>query len=91
MEICIFSISHNVFYPFWNKFLVYINISDLAKMMILVFNRVENNCGNWKKCWLPSFSLFLTMFSKGFFLTGVKIRDCVEKGKANHILTHCLL
>ena len=60
-----------------------------------VLGRVENivgkgeNVGNagkskkhcWKKrkCWLPAFSPFPTMFSKGFFLKVVKSCDCVVK------------
>ena len=34
-----------------------------------------------EKCGLPAFSPFPTMFSKGFFLKGVKSWDCVVKGK----------
>ena len=31
--------------------------------------------GNIRKCWLPAFSLYLTMFAKAFFLWIVKILD----------------
>ena len=34
-----------------------------------------------KKCWLPAFSPFHTMFSKGFFLKFVKSWDCAVKGE----------
>ena len=39
---------------------------------------VENNVEKRRKCWLPAFSPFPTMFSKVFFPGGVvKSRDCV--------------
>ena len=44
-----------------------------------VLRRVENIVGKRKK-WLPAFSPFPTMFSIGFFLRGVKSRDCVVMG-----------
>ena len=47
--------------------------------MISVFDRVENIVGKRRKCWLPEFSPFLTMFSMGFFLRVVKSRYCVVK------------
>ena len=37
-------------------------------------------CGKWRKCWLPAFSPFPTMFSKGFILRVVKTKECVSKG-----------
>ena len=33
-----------------------------------------------RKCWLPAFSAFLTMFSKASFTRGVKTKDCLGKG-----------
>ena len=44
-----------------------------------VLGRVEKHCGKRRKCWLPAFSPFSTMFSKGFFSKVVKSRDCVVK------------
>ena len=41
--------------------------------------RVENIVGKMRKCWLPAFSPFPTMFSEGYFFRVVKIRDCVVK------------
>ena len=38
------------------------------------------HCGKRRKCWLPAFSPFPTMFSKAVFSRGVKSRDCVVKG-----------
>ena len=34
-------------------------------------------CEKRRKCWLPAFSLFSTMFSKGFFQRVIKNQDCV--------------
>ena len=33
-----------------------------------------------RKCWLPAFSPFPTMFSKGFSFSVVKSQDCMGKG-----------
>ena len=35
------------------------------------------HCGKRRKCWLPAFSPFPTMFSKGFLYRVVKSRDIV--------------
>ena len=51
--------------------------------MNFVMGRVENIVGkgeNGRKCWLPAFSPFPTIFSKGLFVRVVKSRDCVLKG-----------
>ena len=55
------------------------DIIKIFKMMISVFDRVENIVGKGDKCWLPAFSLFPSMFSKGFLLRIVKSCDCVVK------------
>ena len=39
---------------------------------------VREHCGKRRKCWLPAFSPFPTMFSKGFIFRVVKSRDCVN-------------
>ena len=39
----------------------------------------RKHCGKRRKCWLPAFSSFPAMFSKGFFHGVVKSRDCVVK------------
>ena len=39
----------------------------------------RRHCGKRRKCWLPAFSPFLTMFSKGFFPKVIESRDCVLK------------
>ena len=41
--------------------------------------RVENILGKSRKCWLPAFPPFPTVFSKDFFRWVVKSRDCVVK------------
>ena len=45
----------------------------------------RKHCGERRKCWLPAFSPFPTMFSKAFFSRGVKSRDRVVKG----LFTEC--
>ena len=52
---------------------------NVAEMITSVSERVENIVGKRRKCWLPAFSLFLTMFSKPFFSRGVKSLDCDVK------------
>ena len=47
----------------------------------LVLGRIKNN-GKMRKCWLPQFSPFPTMFSKAFSFRVVKNRDCVVKNSA---------
>ena len=39
----------------------------------------RKHCGKIRKCWLPAFSPFPTMFSKGSSLGVVKSRDCIVK------------
>ena len=51
-----------------------------AQMVRCFCYRVENIVEKRRKCWLPAFSPFPTMFSKVFFfLGGVKSRHCVMK------------
>ena len=47
----------------------------------------RKHCGKSRKCWLPAFSPFPTMFSKGFFLRIVKSRD--REVKSKHIILTC--
>ena len=51
----------------------------IAQMMIYVFDRVENIVEKGKKCWLPAFSPFPTMFSIALFIRVSQSRDCVVK------------
>ena len=46
-------------------------------MAEFVFDRIEIIVG---KCWLPAFSPFHTIFSKVFFLRGIKRCHCVGQG-----------
>ena len=43
----------------------------------LFWGKVENIVGKGRKCWVPAFYLFSTMFSKVFYFKVVKSRDCV--------------
>ena len=45
----------------------------------LIFGRTEKHCGKRRKCWLPAFSHFHAMFTKGLFFKVVKSLDCVVK------------
>ena len=64
-----------------SKFKAFADINlNLAQVMEFVFDRFENIVVNGKKCWLPAFSPFPTMFSKGFLCRVIKNRDSVVKG-----------
>ena len=52
----------------WSKFNAFADEKfNIAKMMISLCNRVENVVGKKRKCWLPAFSPFPTMFSIAFY------------------------
>ena len=53
---------------------------NVAKMIISVFNRVENILW-WKRENASAFSPFPTMFSKAFALKVVKCRNCAVKNQ----------
>ena len=38
---------------------------NAAKILISFFDRAVKHCGKRRKCWLPAFSSFPTMFLKG--------------------------
>ena len=42
--------------------------SNVTQNVQVVLHRIENIVGKRRKCWLPAFSSFPTLFSKGFFL-----------------------
>ena len=50
--------------------------SGVAEIMGFVFERVAKHCGKRRKCRLPAFSSFPTMFSEGFLPWVV---NCVVK------------
>ena len=56
-----------------------LNVAEL-KMTISLSDRVENT-GKRRKCWLPAFSPFPTVFSKAASFRTVKSRDCVVELK----------
>ena len=44
------------------------------------FEKGRKHCGKRRKCWLPAFSPFPTMFSKVVSFRVVKSQDCVVRG-----------
>ena len=44
-----------------------VNVTEKLKF---VFWKDRKHCGKRRKCWLPAFSPFPTMFSKGFIIQG---------------------
>ena len=64
------------------------NILSLSKLKVfaddksdlrfeICFVKSRKHCRKKRKCWLPAFSPFPTMFSKVFSLRVVKSKDCV--------------
>ena len=49
--------------------------------ILIYFGNGRKHCEKRGKCWLPPFSSFPTMFSKGFCHRVVKSRDCVVRVK----------
>ena len=45
---------------------------NLTQKLKFALGRVEN-CGEWRKSWLPAFSPYPTMFSNGYFLWSLKV------------------
>ena len=63
-----------------DKFLDWFELKELADNKINVTEKLKfvlgrKHCRKRRKCWLPAFSLFPTMFSKGFFPNVVKSQD----------------
>ena len=52
---------------------------NVNKNLKLAFGRIENIVGKGENAGYQHFSPFPTMFSKDFFLSVVKSRDCVVK------------
>ena len=44
------------------------NKMNIGHMKTSAYEGIENTVGKKRKCWLPAFSPFPTMFSKGLFL-----------------------
>ena len=55
-------------------------IINVTENLEFVTGRKENIAGKRRKCWLPAFSSFLTMFSSRFSYRVVKSWDYVVKG-----------
>ena len=53
------------------------NICD--RKIEICFGKGRKHCGKRRKCWLPAFSPFPTMFLKGFFFNVVKSRNSIVK------------
>ena len=47
----------------------------VAKIRISLLDKSRKYCGERRKCWLPAFSSFPTVFSKAFFVSVVKSRN----------------
>ena len=64
----------------WSKFKAFADDKiNVTKNNEIYFGKGRKHCGKRKKCWLPAFSPFPTMFSKGSFFRVVKSQDCVGK------------
>ena len=55
------------------------NKLKVARMVLTIFHRVENTVKR-RKCWLPAFTSYPTVFSKASFFRVVKSLDSVVKG-----------
>ena len=60
----------------WSKFKAFAD-DKINLTQNLIFLNGRKHCGKRRKCWLPAFSPFPTMFSKAFFHRVIKIRDFV--------------
>ena len=64
----------------WSKFKAFADdILNVTILIISIFLSGRKHCGKRRKCWLPAFAHFPTMFSKAFFIRVVKSLDCVVK------------
>ena len=62
---------------------------NVAKMTIALCGRLENTVGKEENAGYQHFLFLPTMFSKAFFFTVVKSRDCVVNGKSVKIHPLC--
>ena len=63
----------------WSKLKGFADDKVKVAEVEICIEKGRKQCGKRRKCWLPAFSPFPTMFSKGFFLRAVKCCDCVVK------------
>ena len=75
------------FRVFNDKILNWLNLKAFAEDKINVVSKIEvcllkgkKHSGKRRKCWLPAFSLFPTMFSKAFLIRVIRSWACVVKG-----------
>ena len=54
-------------------------MTNVIEIMIPDSYKDRKQCGKRRKCWLPAFSPFPTMFSKGYPFRVIKSQDCVVK------------
>ena len=55
------------------------NNLNVYQKLKFALGKNRKHFGKRRKCWLPAYFPFPTMFSEGFFLRVVKSRDCVVK------------
>ena len=55
---------------------------NVTKKIEISFSEGRKHCGKRRKCWLPAFSPFPRMFSKGFLFSVFKSWDFVVRVKA---------
>ena len=63
----------------WSKLKVFADDTIKMTNITVSFGKVGKHCGKRRKCWLPAFSPFPTIFSKRLFVGVVENRDCVVK------------
>ena len=75
------SLPNDKFYD-WSKFKAFADDKINVKLRNeILFGMGRKYCwGKKRKCWLPAFSPFPTVFSKGFFFRVVESWDFVVKG-----------
>ena len=67
-------------YLVWSKLKAFADYKmNLTEKIKTCFGKGRKHCGKRRKCWLPAFSPFPTMFSKAFLFRIVKTGDCVVK------------
>ena len=65
----------------WSEFKAFADDKiDANEKISILFGKGGKHCEKRRKCWLPAFSPFPTMFSKNLFSLVIKGRDCVVKG-----------
>ena len=57
------------------------SLGVLVVVQKLSFGKGRKNCGKRKKCWLPAFSPFPTIFSNGFYVRVVNVGIVCERVK----------